>query len=156
MKTPNLKWNLWSLRFLGFVDALISPTYKEGLDFFSNLLFLSLPDSSIKEEAALAVRRRGGFRGDLVVASSPSVAVQLLEPTAMAVQLLEPTASRSHASNPTGRGGRLPDGQGTVYQTVKGPSTRRSRDRLPDGQGTVYQTVKGPSPIGPGPCPKTI
>jgi len=49
MKTPNLKWNLW---FLGFVDALISPTYKEGFDFFSNLLFLSLPDSSIKEEAA--------------------------------------------------------------------------------------------------------
>ena len=41
MKTPNLKWNLW---FLGFVDALISPTYKEGLDFFSNLLFLSLPE----------------------------------------------------------------------------------------------------------------
>jgi len=29
MKTPNLKWNLW---FLGFVDALISPTYKEGLE----------------------------------------------------------------------------------------------------------------------------
>src|SRR6185369_6643782 len=31
---------------------------------------------------------------------------------------------------------------------VEGPTPRWPKGRLPDGQGTVYQTVKGPSPVG--------